>query len=69
MHDVDAELVGTHLSENLSPNWTYNDRIHTELKPGTMDLLDTIEHQACTLESWKVNPSFFSTYPQYTNYL
>jgi hypothetical protein len=34
-----------------------------------MDLFDLIQQQACTLDVWKVNPAFFTVYPQYVNYL
>jgi hypothetical protein len=66
---VDAELIGTHLFENLPRNWQYDEKASPEVKPGTMDLLDMLEHQASKLDAWKVNPAFFSTYPQYVDYL
>ncbi|KPI42814.1 uncharacterized protein AB675_1782 [Cyphellophora attinorum] len=68
-NDVDAELIGTHLFENLSRNWAHDETAFPEIKPGTMDLFDLIQQQACTLDVWKVNPAFFSVYPQYVNYL
>lgn len=63
---VDVESIGLSLMQNLEPNFARHLADDTRIPPGSMDVIEMIEQQARSRSFWKVKPSFFTGYPQYT---
>lgn len=67
-HKVDVESIGIALLRNLDSNWCRDaggGGAEMGVQPGSLDVFEMIDRQACSIGFWKVKPAFFLEYPQY----